>query len=140
ETYGDIKETELLSPYQVTKVFNSKGELGGYIEVNDEGQQRELPLHMVIEFREINPFNMKRDHFALVDAAKGQQYLLKAANAYTGKSLENAKNIPALITTGVKLPDRDFANFRARVEETESGKPIFGNGSGSIDIKSFPNN
>lgn len=139
DTYGDIKEVEILNPYTVTRVCDEDGNVGGYIQQRKDGKTREIPKHMIIEFREFDPFDMEK-HYALVDAAKSSQYQMKAASAYTGKSLETAKNIPAVISTSVILEKEKFENFIARVEGGGVGKPMFANGSGSIDVKPYPNN
>ena len=136
--YGAIKEFKLLSPYQVRRVVKVNDEtgaitVGGYVE-SRKGYIRELPAEMMIDIRELNPFDSDKP-FSMSDAAKESQFTLKTAGDYTRHSLKHNINAPGIMTTDVVLPDTDFANFVARVKNNVKGEPIFGNGKGAIDWK-----
>lgn len=134
--YGDVQKFRLLNPYDVQRVVNQETlAVGGYIETR-YGRQREIPPHMIIEMRELNPF----DHdvnYSMIDAAKESQFVLKSASEYTRHALKGNVNAPAIITTDVILPEEKFANFVSRVKSHTKGEPIFGNGPGAIHYESM---
>ena len=127
---GNIQKMEILNPYQVKRVFNQDGELGGYVETRD-GQQREIPVEMIIEVIKKNPVDRKKP-FSMADAASDAQFVLKQAADYQRKSIRNNINAPGLITSDIIMEDHDFENFKARVREHTAGEPLFGNGPSAI--------
>lgn len=127
-----IKYMKLLNPYEITRILNKETlEVEGYVERRN-GRQRELPAHMIIEIRELNPFSSERA-FARSDAAKESQFTLKTGGEYTRSSLRNNINAPGIMSTGVILPDEQFKNFQARIKGHKRGEPVFGNGEGAIN-------
>lgn len=129
---SDVKEFIMLNPYEIKRVLNNKGELAGYIESKADGRYREWPIEMIIEMKELNPFNPENSQWAMSDAAKNAVYTLQEGGNYTRQSLHGNIDAPGIITTDVILSDEDFANFTQRVREHRKGEPIFGNGSGAI--------
>tara|TARA_B100001245_G_scaffold236593_1_gene228607 strand:- start:6218 stop:7591 length:1374 start_codon:yes stop_codon:yes gene_type:complete len=127
---GNVKNFEILNPYQVRRVFNTEGELGGYIESRD-GMQREIPVQMIIPVIKTNPVDRKKS-FSMGDAASDAQFVLKQAADYQRKSIRNNINAPGLITSDVIMEDHEFENFKRRVLEHTQGEPIFSNGKGAI--------
>lgn len=129
---GRVQSLKLLNPYNIRRVVRKDTlELGGYVE-NRNGMQREIPKEMIIEFRELNPFD-QQSQFSKKDASQGAQYNLQTADDYTRHALKNNINSPGIITTDVIIPDEDFDNFRRRINGTDrKGEPIYGNGPGSI--------
>lgn len=128
---GDIQEFKLLNPYDIRRVLNQENmEVGGYIEQRG-GLVRELPAQMIIEIRELNPFN-KQNPFSMSDASKDSQFSLRTMNDYTNHSLKNNINAPGIVTSDIIMEKPDFDNFVTKVKERERGLPLFGNGSGAI--------
>jgi hypothetical protein len=131
-TVSNIKEFKLLNPYNVRRVLNQETmEVSGYIETRG-GLVREIPNYMIIEIRELNPFDQNVP-FAMTDAAKDAQFTLKTAGDYTRHALKNNINAPGILTTDVTLPPQEFQNFQDRVNNHTKGEPIFGNGSGAVE-------
>lgn len=130
---GNIQSMELLNPYQVKRVFNMEGELGGYVE-NRDGMQREIPLEQVIEIIKKNPVDRKKS-FSLGDAASDAQFVLKQAADYSRKSIRNNINAPGLITSDIIMEDYEFENFKERVKNHAPGEPLFGNGPSAISYQ-----
>ncbi len=132
--YGELKELKLLNPYNVQRVVNAQGELAGYREYR-EGLMRDIPAQMMIEVREFNPFNMS-EGFAMVDAAKEDQYLNRQTGLFTRSAIKNNVGQRGLITSELLMEQEDFENFMNRVEKTagegNAGKFMFSNGSGAI--------
>jgi len=128
-----VKNFELLNPYQVKRVFDRKGELGGYVEVRD-GMQREIPKEMIIEVIKKNPTDRKKP-YSLGDAAGDAQFVLKQAADYSRKSIRNNINAPGLITSDIIMDDYEFENFKQRVKEHTQGEPLFGNGPSAISYQ-----
>jgi hypothetical protein len=131
---GNIKRLEILNPYQVTRVFNQEGELGGYVEKRD-GLQREIPKEMIIEVIKKNPVDRKKP-FSMGDAASDAQFVLKQAADYSRKAIRNNINAPGIFTSDIIMEDYDFQNFKERVKNHTAGEPLFSNGKGAIDYKS----
>ena len=129
--YGDAKEFILLNPYEITRIVNKDGEVGGYLEVKPDGRSREWGVHQIIEMRESKPENQEQT-FSMVDAAKESLYTISQATDYARQTLNGNLNAPGIISTDVILQDEDFANFIARMKNSQKGEPIFGNGSGAI--------
>lgn len=127
---GNVKSLEILNPYQVKRVFDQKGELGGYVESRD-GMQREIPKEMIIEIIKKNPVNRKLS-FSMADAASDAQFVLKQAADYSRKSIRNNINAPGIFTSDIIMEDHDFENFKARVKDHAQGEPLFGNGPSAI--------
>lgn len=137
--YGTPLEFKLLNPYRIRRVVKVVGGeviIGGYVETQKNGYIRELPASMIIEMRELNPFD-ENQPYAMTDAAKESQFTIKTAGDYTRETLKHNINAPGILTTDVVLPDTDFANFVARVKDHSKGEPIFGNGKGAIDWNSM---
>ena len=130
---GNIQKMELLNPYKVKRVFNQEGELGGYVETR-KGQQREIPVEMIIEVIKKNPVDTEKS-FSMADAASDAQFVLKQAADYQRKSIRNNINAPGLITSDIIMEDHDFENFKERVKNHAAGEPLFGNGPSSISYQ-----
>lgn len=129
--FGDIKEFKLLNPYRIRRVIDPATlEVAGYVETKG-GLVREIPKEMIIEMRELNPFDENKN-YAMTDAAKESQFTMKTAGDYTRHTLKHNINAPGILTTDVALADEEFENFAARVKKNTKGEPIFGNGKGSI--------
>ena len=128
----DVKEFILLNPYEIRRVVNKDGEVAGYIERKKDGRYREWSKDMIIEMKELNPFDPEKSQWAMTDAAKEAVYTINQSADYTRQSLNGNIDAPGIITTDVLLTDEDFANFKARVLEHRQGEPLFGNGSGAI--------
>ena len=122
----------MLNPYEIKRVVDKNKNVAGYIERKKDGRYREWPLHQIIEFRELNPFDPDAGHWAMTDAAKDAVYTINQSGDYTRQSLNGNIDAPGIITTDVLLNDNDFANFRARVTQHKKGEPLFGNGTGAI--------
>lgn len=136
--YGKVNQFKLLSPYRVRRVVkeeNGQIVIGGYIESRG-GFIREIPPEMIIEMRELNPFD-ENEPMAMTDAAKESQFTMKTAGDYTRHTLKHNINAPGILTTDVQLQDTDFQNFVSRVKNNVKGEPIFGNGKGAIDWNSM---
>lgn len=128
----DTKEFILLNPYEIRRVVNKDGEVAGYVERKKDGRYREWPKDMIIEMKELNPFDPEKGQWAMTDAAKEAVYTITKTADYTRQSLNGNIDAPGIITTDVILPDEDFANFKQRVLDHRKGEPLFGNGSGAI--------
>lgn len=133
---GAIQYFKLLNPYDVVKIIDADGKVGGYEERGPNGTIRAIPPEMIIEIKELNPFDQDKA-YAMTDAAKEYQFTLKTSGDYTRNALKNNINAPGIISTGVVLDDEKFKNFKARITQHTQGEPIFGNGSGVIDWKSM---
>ncbi len=130
---GNVIEFKLLNPYNISRVITSdeKGvRVKGYIEAKN-GFVREIPREMIIEMKELNPFNPDTP-YALTDAAKESQFTLKTAGDYTRNALKHNINAPGIMATDVILEEEQFKNFTDRVRNHTKGEPIFGNGHGAI--------
>jgi hypothetical protein len=132
--YSNVKEFKMLNPYNIRRVtsIDDNGVLtvGGYVEVRN-GYTREIPPHMIIEIKDLNPFDWDKN-YAMTDAAKESQFTLKTAGDFTRHALNGNINTPGIITTDVELEPEEFKNFTERVKGHGKGEPIFGNGSGMI--------
>ena len=128
----DAKEFIMLNPYEIRRVVNKDGQIAGYIERKKDGRYREWPKYMIIEIKELNPFESEKSQWSMTDAAKEAVYTINQSADYTRQSLNGNIEAPGIITTDVILNDEDFANFRARVLEHKKGEPLFGNGAGAI--------
>jgi len=129
--YGSVKEFKLLNPYNIRRVIKKDTlEVAGYIETRN-GLTREIPPEMIIDIRELNPFN-ENDPFAMTDALKESQFTLKTSGDYTRHTLKHNINAPGILTTDVILEDKEFDNFTERVKSHTKGEPLFGNGAGAI--------
>lgn len=128
---GEVQYFKLLNPYEIRRVINTRTmEVTGYVETRG-GMVRELPPEMVIEFRELNPFDSERP-FAMTDAFKGSQFTLKTSGDYTRHALRNNINAPGILSTDVQLEEEEFKNFINRIRKHKKGEPIFGNGEGKV--------
>lgn len=128
---GRVQEFKLLNPYNIKRILDKdKLEVTGYVEAK-KGFVREIPKEMIIEIKDLNPFDEDKP-FAMTDAAKESQFILKTAGDYTRHSLKHNITAPGIMTTDVVLSDEEFENFVARVRNHTKGEPVFGNGSGSI--------
>lgn len=136
ERYGNPLYFELLNPYHMRTVLDPETlKVAGYVEAKG-GLVREIPEHMIIPIKELNPFDQNKN-FAMTDAAKDNQFTLKTANDYTRSALRNGENAPGIIGTEVVLPPEEFENFAARVKGHVKGAPLFGNGTGAITWQSM---
>lgn len=128
---GNAQEFKLLNPYNVRRVLDGDNlEVKGYVETR-KGLVREIPKGMVIEIRELNPFD-DNTPFAMTDAAKENAFTLKSSANYTRSALKNNINAPGILSTDVILKPDEFANFKNRVVNHTKGEPLFGNGHGAI--------
>lgn len=131
---GDLGKSlsfKLLNPYEVKRIIDQQTlEVAGYIETR-QGMQREIPVEMIIDIRELNPFN-KNEPYAMTDAARESSYTLKSSGDYTRHVLRNNVEAPGIITTDVILPENDFKNFVSRMKDHTKGEPVFGNGASAI--------
>lgn len=130
-TYGEAKYLKLLNPYEITRVRREGSlEVGGYIE-NHDGFTREIPPHMIIEIRDLNPFDQSKP-YSMTDAAKESQFTLKSAGDFTRNALRNNVNSPGIISTDIVLSPDKFANFKSRILGHTRGEPILANGAGAV--------
>lgn len=128
---GNVQAFKLLNPYYIRRVLTpDKLQVAGYLE-SKKGMVREIPKEMIIEIRELNPFD-EDTPYAMTDASKESQFTLKTASDYTRHAIRGNINAPGILSTDIILPDQDFANFASRVKNHSKGEPIFGNGSGAI--------
>lgn len=133
---GNVLEFKMLNPYTIKRVMSADDlTVGGYVEYR-KGQVREIPKEMIIEIRELNPFDPDIP-FAMTDAAKDSQFTLKTAGDYTRTSLKENINAPGIISTEVMLPKEEFKNFVSRVKSHVKGEPLFGNGAGALSWESM---
>lgn len=129
--YGNIQEFKLLNPYRIRRVIdNDTQDVTGYVETKN-GLVREIPPGMIIEIKELNPFDENKA-WSMTDAAKEPQFTLKTSGDYTRHALKNNINAPGILATDVVLDDEEFKNFKKRIKEHTKGEPIFGNGQGAI--------
>lgn len=129
--FGTPLKLELLSPYNVSRVWKKDTlELGGYIEKKD-GFQREIPVSMIIPIFDLNPFDSRKP-YAMTDAARESSYTLKSSGDYTRHVLRNNVDAPGILTTDVQLDDETFKNFVARLKDKTKGEPIIGNGANAV--------
>lgn len=134
---GVVQKFVMMNPYNVKKVVReSDGTLGGYIEYVPGLGTREIPKEMVIEVRQLNPFDNDLP-YSMTDAAKESQFTLKQASDYTRHSIKNNINAPGAITTELELDDHVFDNFVSRIRNHEKGEPLYGNGAGSVNWTSM---
>lgn len=131
DLYSDVSEFVMLNPYEVHRIFNKDGEIGGYVERKQDGRERIWAPHQIIEMRELNPFDDKKS-WSITDAAKESVYTLRQSGDYARQALNGNLDSPGILTTDVILEDEDFANFRERVRQHRRGEPLFGNGAGAI--------
>ena len=136
---GNVQEFKMLNPYFIKRVLTpDRLSVAGYVEAK-KGMVREIPKEMIIEIKELNPFDEDKP-FAMTDAAKDSQFTLKTAGDYTRHAIKGNINAPGVLSTDVILPDADFQNFAARVKNHTKGEPIFGNGAGGITWESMTQN
>lgn len=134
--FGAVKEVKLLNPYNIKRIISRETqEVTGYVEARN-GFIREISKEMIIEMRELNPFDAN-EPFAMTDAAKESQFTLRTAGDYTRHALKHNINSPGVLTTDVILEDKEFENFVSRIKNHTKGEPLFGNGSGAITWKSM---
>lgn len=136
ERVGKSLGFQILNPYNIRRVLSpDKLTVEGYVETR-KGMVREIPKEMIIEIRELNPFDTDQS-FAMTDAAKNSQYTLQTSGDYTRYAIKGNMNAPGILSTDVVLPDADFANFVSRVRNHTKGEPLFGNGTGAINWESM---
>jgi len=136
---GNVQEFKMLNPYFIKRVLTpDRLSVAGYVEAK-KGMVREIPKEMIIEIKELNPFDEDKP-FAMTDAAKDSQFTLKTAGDYQRHAIKGNINAPGVLSTDVILPDTDFQNFVARVRNHTKGEPIFGNGAGGITWESMTQN
>lgn len=133
---GTVQKFVLLNPYTVRRVIRqSDGIVGGYVE-SKNGMYREIAPELIIEIRQLNPFN-NDEPYSMTDASKESQFVLKQAGDYARQSIEGNINSPGAITTDVELEDPIFDNFVSRIRNHSKGEPIYGNGAGSVNWESM---
>lgn len=132
DLYSNVTEFIMLNPYEVHRIINSDGVVGGYIERKPDGRERIWPVYQIIEMRELNPFD-DRKTWSMSDAAKESIYTIRQSGDYARQALNGNLDSPGILTTDVILEDDDFDNFKERVRQHRRGEPIFGNGSGAIN-------
>nr|DAK73809.1 MAG TPA: portal protein [Caudoviricetes sp.] len=132
EIYGDVKEFILLNPLEIKRVVNKSGEVAGYVEQKPDGRTREWQKHQIIEMRELNPKDEDK-LYSMVSAGKESIYTINQATDYARQTINGNLNAPGILTTDVVLQDEDFANFVARIKNSQKGEPLFANGSGAIN-------
>lgn len=133
---GEIQEFKLLNPYNIRRVLSGDQlEVVGYVETR-KGFVREIPKGMIIEIRELNPFDEDKP-YAMTDAAMESQFTMKTAGDYTRSALRQNINAPGILTTDVILPEQEFTNFIERVRNHRKGEPLFGNGNGAITYQNM---
>lgn len=130
---GNAQYFKFLNPYQVRRVFDLEGNLGGYVEQRD-GMVRELPVEMIIPVMRVNPVDRKKS-FSLGDAVSDSQFVMKQAADYQRKAIKNNVNAPGLITSDIIMEDYEFENFKERVKNHTPGEPLFGNGPSAISYQ-----
>lgn len=136
EKVGDVQYFKMLNPYNIRRVLSGDTlKVIGYAETR-KGFSREIPKEMIIEIRQLNPFD-EDNPYAMTDAAKEGQFTLKTAGDYTRHALRNNINAPGILSTDVILDEEEFKNFRARLMNHTKGEPIFGNGGGAISWNSM---
>lgn len=133
--YGEVQEFKLVNPFNISRVVGkNNGEVGGFVETRN-GMYRTIPPEQMIVIHTLNPFDLS-DGYAVVDAAKDDQFTLRQAGSTTRHALKNNVGQRGLVQTDVLLEDEEFENFKSAVEEssgtTNAGKFIYGNGPGSI--------
>lgn len=134
---GEVQEFKLLNPYNVKRVVNqATKEIGGYIEMKGT-QIREIPLQMMIEIAELNPFDWTK-LWSMKDAIKDTQFTMRTADDYTRKAIAGNINAPGILEIGdedLALDEEKFKNFKARVTgrgADKQGEPLFGVGKGAL--------
>lgn len=127
---GNIQSFQLLNPYKVKPVVDSKGNLGGYVERRGDFE-REIPKEMIIPIRLLNPFEPEKA-WSLADAARDSQFTLKQANDFARNAIDGNLNAPGIISSAIELPDDQFDNFVSRIKNHGRGEPLFGNGAGTV--------
>lgn len=139
ERIGKPLEFKLLNPYNIRRVKKSDAPdvVEGYVEAKG-GFVRDIPKDMIIEIRELNPFDPDKP-YSMTDAANEAQFTLKTAGDYTRNALRHNVQAPGILSTDVALEEEDFKNFIARVKAHKKGEPIFGNGSGAVTYENMQN-
>lgn len=127
---GNIQKFVKMNPYNVKPIINSRGELGGYVEVKN-GLQREIPKEMVVPITLLNPFNPDKP-YSLADAARDSQFTMKQANDFAREAIDGNLNAPGIIASAIELEDDQFDNFVERIKHHGRGEPLFGNGAGTV--------
>ncbi len=128
---GPVVSFKMLNPYNIKRVVNKDDlKVVGYVETR-KGLIREIPPEMIIEMREVNPFDEELP-YAMTDALKENQFTLKTSGDYTRRTLKHNIGAPGIITTDVILQDKQFENFVERIKNNTKGEPLFGNGDGAI--------
>jgi 2'-5' RNA ligase len=132
---GTAQEFKLLNPYDITRVYSNSDttKVEGYIEIRD-GMSREIPPHMIIEMRKLNPFRWS-EPFSMSDAAKDAQFTLKQSGDHMRNTIGRNNKFPGIVQIGeseITLDPEQLANFKARVlSKDKRGEPIFATGVGS---------
>lgn len=125
---GDIKEFKLLNPYNVIEVWDEQNmEIVGYTETM-EGMSREIPPHMVIRMKPLNPFS-KIKPFSISDAATAAQYGLKETQDQVTTGSRRNRKYPGVIMLGgnnVALDPEQVQNWKQRmIGKGRDGEPMF---------------
>lgn len=125
---GDIKEFKLLNPYNVIEVWDKENmQIIGYTETL-EGMSREIPPHMIIRMKPLNPFS-KIKPWSLADAATSAQYGLKETMDQITTGSRRNRKYPGVIMLGgnnVALDPEQVENWKARMAgKGRDGEPMF---------------
>lgn len=131
---GDITEFKLLNPYNITTVYD-QDELNiiGYVETY-HAMTRQIPPHMIIRIRQLNPFDDQKP-YSLADAARDAQFTLKETSEQMRTGARRNRKYPGVILMGngeVALDSEQVANFKSRMRgKAADDEPMFASGSAS---------
>lgn len=134
EILGGVKEFKLLNPYNIIEVWNNENmEIIGYTE-SLEGMSREIPPHMIIRIKPLNPFS-KIKPWSLADAATSAQYGLKETMDQVTTGSRRNRKYPGVIMLGgnnVALDPEQVQNWKARMAgKGRDGEPMFASAAGA---------
>lgn len=127
---GTPKEFKIVNPYNLTRVVNESTGDTKYIETRGAAW-REIPEEQLIVVQSFNPFNLN-DGYAMVDAARDDQFSIQQARDYTRKAVKKNVGQRGLLTTDVIMDDIEFKNFKDKVKAGETGDFLFGNGPDAL--------
>lgn len=141
-TVGDIKEFQIVSPYQLTMLLSDEDDkLLGYEQKitlhNGATKTRELGVPHIIPVKLFNPFDNLLG-FGVARAANDYQFTAREAGKYTRRSMKNNISASGIITINKVLdgPMREQfkQEMRARYASVAAdGSPIIAFGSDSMN-------
>lgn len=131
---GTINYFKLINPYDVTVVYDSTNiDVIGYTEVRG-GMIREIPPHMIITIRNLNPFS-HTEPYSIADAAKDSQFTLKEISEQMRTTSRRNRKYPGVVLMGngeVVLDPEQVENFKSRMQgKGGEDEPVFASGSAS---------